>query len=114
MLFDYKLDHKMLNSKNFDFILRGCFAAVLTLIVTSCFVMQNKFSVIAPGTWRAVLALSPKQIVSSKDKEVHTVRQLLTDKTRTTEPEAVKMEEATGILHWCGFASTDRHGPQAR
>ena len=85
----------MLNSKNFDFILRGCFAAVLTLIVTSCFVMQNKFSVIAPGTWRAVLALNPKQIVSSKDKEVHTVRQLLTDKTRTTEPEAVKMEEAT-------------------
>jgi len=43
--------------------------SILLLCCAGCFVMENTFSTIAPGTWRGVLQLVPKQQVDNKKGE---------------------------------------------
>jgi thiol-disulfide isomerase/thioredoxin len=77
-------------------ILRGVSLLLCILNISSCVVMDNKFSLIAPGIWRAELQLAPKEMVSTQDNEIHSARQLLTDKNAKVLPEDVKKrDEAT-------------------
>ncbi|MBL7816746.1 MAG: TlpA family protein disulfide reductase [Saprospiraceae bacterium] len=82
-----------LNFKHY--ILRGGFFATVVLGITSCFVIENRFTAVAPGIWRATLQLVPKEVVMRQANEIHSARQLLTQKEKKTLPDAVKMEEAT-------------------
>lgn len=73
----------------------GLWALVLSVTFTACFVMENKYSALAPGIWRVSLQLVPMQIVAQQNNEIHTARQLLTEKDKKTIPESIKYEEAT-------------------
>jgi thiol-disulfide isomerase/thioredoxin len=76
-------------------ILRGGFFAAMTFGFSACFVMEGKFTAVAPGIWRATIQMVTKEIVSQQGNEIHTVRQLLTQKEKKTLPENVKLTEAT-------------------
>ena len=78
-----------------SFILRGLIFSLVLQIFTGCFVMEGKFTAVAPGVWRGVLQLVPKQIVLNQNNEIHSTRQLLTEKDRKTLPDNVRIEEAT-------------------
>jgi thiol-disulfide isomerase/thioredoxin len=76
-------------------ILRGGLLAVLVSAFTSCLVMENKFTALAPGIWRVSLQLVPQEVVRQQGNEIHSVRQLLTKKNTDLLPENVKQEEST-------------------
>ena len=83
-------------------ILRACpaftgggFFAVLAFSFSACFVMEGKFSALAPGTWRGTIQMVTREVVSQQGNEIHTARQLFTQKEKKTLPDAVKLEEAS-------------------
>lgn len=80
-----------LNSK----LLRGGLFVVLLSTFAACFVMENKFTALAPGIWRISLQLVPREIVKQQGNEIHSTRQLLTQKDKKLIPDNVKYEEAT-------------------
>ena len=75
-------------------ILRGCISVMVLCCFNACFVMENHYTAVAPGVWRAVLQLSPKEIVLNNNQRIRTVRQYFTQKN-SAEPQPVKIEEAT-------------------
>jgi thiol-disulfide isomerase/thioredoxin len=75
-------------------ILRGPLFAFLLLNICSCFVMDNKYSSVPPGVWRAVLQLTPREMVANSSQKIHSARQYFTQKEKS-ELQPVKMEEAT-------------------
>jgi thiol-disulfide isomerase/thioredoxin len=79
--------------RNYAKILRGGIVFFILLNCLSCITMDNKFSSLAPGVWRAVLQLASPEMVVQQNNEIHSVRQLLTSKS-STQPDNVKMTEA--------------------
>jgi thiol-disulfide isomerase/thioredoxin len=75
-------------------ILRGPLFAFLLLNIGSCFVMDNKYSSVPPGVWRAILQLAPREMVANSSQKIHSARQYFTQKDKS-ELQPVKMEEAT-------------------
>jgi thiol-disulfide isomerase/thioredoxin len=76
-------------------ILRGCFFATIAFSFSACLVMEGKYSAVAPGTWRGTIQMVPKEIVAQQGNEIHTVRELLTQKDKKTLPDAVRLTEST-------------------
>lgn len=85
---------KIFDQTNFPKILRGGFVIALITFFASCVVMENKFSALAPGLWRVTLQLVPREVVKQQN-EVHSARQLLTQKKGESEPQKVHYEEST-------------------
>ncbi len=71
------------------------FFAALAFSFSACFVMEGKFTAVAPGIWRGSIQMVTKEIVSQQGNEIHTVRQLLTEKEKKTLPESVRLTEST-------------------
>ena len=63
-------------------------------LANSCFVMDNKYSGVAPGVWRATLQLVPREYAANSNNQIHSVRQLLTQK-EGGEEQKLKVEEAS-------------------
>jgi peroxiredoxin len=79
-------------------ILRGGFFIALASLMTTfsaCFVMEGKFTAVAPGIWRGTIQMVTREVVSQQGNEIHTVRQLLTQKEKKTLPDNVKLTEST-------------------
>jgi thiol-disulfide isomerase/thioredoxin len=74
--------------------LRGCLIGFVLLNISSCFVMENKYSALPPGVWRAVLQLTPREMVANSSQKIHSARQFFTQKEKS-ELKPIKMEEAT-------------------
>ncbi len=93
---------KIFNHFNFSNILmvhpekigKSLTAFAIVTYFASCFVIENRFTALAPGFWRVTLQLVPKEVVR-KQNEIHSTRQLLTDKNKTVLPENARQEEAT-------------------
>ena len=86
---------KIFNQLNFNTLLRGGVAIFLLTYFMACLVMENKFTALAPGIWRVSLQLVPKEIVKQQQNEIHSARQLLTQKNKQILPDNVRYEEAT-------------------
>ena len=76
-------------------ILRGGLFAAIAFSFSACFVMEGKFTAVAPGIWRGTIQMVPKEIVSQQGNEIHTIRQLLTQKEKKTLPDNVRLTEST-------------------
>ena len=76
-------------------ILRGGLFIVLLSTFAACFVMENKFTALAPGIWRISLQLVPREVVRQQGNEIHSARQLLTQKDKQLIPDNVRYDEAT-------------------
>jgi thiol-disulfide isomerase/thioredoxin len=76
-------------------ILRGPLFILLAFNFSACFVMEGKFTAVAPGLWRGTIQMVTKEVVSQQGNDIHTIRQLLTQKEKTTLPENVRLEEST-------------------
>jgi thiol-disulfide isomerase/thioredoxin len=74
-------------------ILRGGFFLFILINFSACFVMDNRYTAVAPGIWRATLQLTPKELVYKNSQRIRTARQYFTQKS--TEPTPLKIEEAT-------------------
>jgi thiol-disulfide isomerase/thioredoxin len=78
-----------------SFLLRGATLCFMVYSLTACVVMENKYSVLAPGIWRVGLQLVPQEVVRQQGNEIHSARQLLTQKNKQLIPDNVKYEEST-------------------
>lgn len=76
-------------------ILRGCFFLAIAFSFSGCFVMEGKFTAVAPGIWRGTIQMVTKEVVAQQSNDIHTVRQLLTQKEKTTLPDNIKLTEST-------------------
>ena len=76
-------------------ILRGLFFALIAFSFSACFVMEGKFTAVAPGVWRGTIEMVTREVVAQQSNEIHTARQLFTQKDKKTLPENVKIPEAT-------------------
>ena len=65
-------------------ILRGGVFSALAFSFSACFVMEGKFSAVAPGIWRGTIQMVTKEVVSQQGNEIHTARQLFTQKEKKT------------------------------
>jgi thiol-disulfide isomerase/thioredoxin len=75
-------------------VLSFIFLIFFLLNISSCFVMDNKYSSVPPGVWRAVLQLVPREVIANSSQRIHTARQFFTQKEKS-ELKPVKIEEAT-------------------
>ncbi len=74
---------------------REVLCVALLMTVAACFVIENKFTALAPGIWRVSLQLVPVEIVRQQGNEIHSARQLLTQKDKQLIPDNVRYDEAT-------------------
>lgn len=76
-------------------ILRGLFLALIASSFSACFVMEGKFTAVAPGVWRGTIEMVTREVVAQQSNEIHTARQLFTQKDKKTLPDNVKIPEST-------------------
>ena len=76
-------------------ILRGLFFALIAFSFSACFVMEGKYTAVAPGVWRGTIEMVTKEVVAQQSNEIHTARQLFTQKEKKTLPDNIKIAEST-------------------
>ena len=85
----------MSNQVKIGNILRGLFLALIAFSFSACFVMEGKFTAVAPGVWRGTIEMVTKEVVAQQSNEIHTARQLFTQKEKKTLPDNIKIAEST-------------------
>jgi thiol-disulfide isomerase/thioredoxin len=81
--------------KKIQILLRGVLGLIFVTQMLGCFVMEGKFTRLAPGAWRGTIQLVERQIVAQQDNEIHTARQYFTNKNAKTLPDMPKIEESS-------------------